>query len=720
MACVEVALLALILFLAFMLRCVKLDASFWADEIRTYCRAAHGFRYAWGCTSVPLSYVLARLGLCLGDGEALVRLPSVVAGVAGVAAAYVVGKRAGGARVGLLTALWLAVSAYHVKWSHTARYYALLMLVGLLLFWALERSLTKGKARHWFAYVLACTAGALTHQTFFPVVGTAALGAGLWILGTRSLSGFRSRALRLAILALCTLLGVAGYAINSPSSLSGLARIVALEPVNDSRAVLPAPPSQEQRPLMKLQAEDHRLTPGRYYGEYFNDYFRGFPETRWARRLLVFLLLCGAISLWLRVPALAAPLTAVFVMLPVPFFLVDSTHFYAPRYFSIVVPICALVVAMGVDTVAASCGRLAVAWLGAFRAVRRKGGSIPGAGGRKPLVELAAVVVIIAMLAPSAARGLNQHYASRPLREWKGVARNVSQNMTPNDIIVYCGRWSWGYINFRASMSFYLKRYASPSRSLSAKRVWCETGQDVVNLAREHPYATLWVVNDHGGITMEDWNILTTACPDKPDLGWDSDSLFTLRVLGEPTTNLCGSGGLEYASADEIPAGMTLAPKGEAFSGKGSAKLCNEKGSSDWSQTLRVPIGATSGDGQQGGLVIEPAQPYTLSMQVRHLNTSAGFFSIFLEGEDGDGRPFSRELLYMPDLAQDWNLLACPVVPGVDLPKAVRELSVVVKLWPEIQGTLWLDNIQFEAKDHPTPFVQGTRVPHDEYLASLE
>ena len=64
--------------------------------------------------------------------------------------------------------------------------------------------------------------------------------------------------------------------------------------------------------------------------------------------------------------------------------------------------------------------------------------------------------------------------------------------------------------------------------------------------------------------------------------------------------------------------------------------------------------------------------------------------------------------------------LVCTVVPVIDLPKEVRELSIVIRLWPEIQGTLWIDNVQFEAKDHPTPFVQGTRVPHDEYLASLE
>ena len=35
------------------------------------------------------------------------------------------------------------------------------------------------------------------------------------------------------------------------------------------------------------------------------------------------------------------------------------------------------------------------------------------------------------------------------------------------------------------------------------------------------------------------------------------------------------------------------------------------------------------------------------------------------------------------------------------------------------RGTIWIDNVQLEAKDHPTPFVDGTRPPHDEYIPQV-
>ena len=56
---------------------------------------------------------------------------------------------------------------------------------------------------------------------------------------------------------------------------------------------------------------------------------------------------------------------------------------------------------------------------------------------------------------------------------------------------------------------------------------------------------------------------------------------------------------------------------------------------------------------------------------------------------------------------------------GEDVPAGARNLTVQVGVFGGT-GSVWLDNVQFEAKDHPTPFVDGVRLPHLEYLAESE
>ncbi|MBN1977593.1 MAG: glycosyltransferase family 39 protein, partial [Anaerolineae bacterium] len=158
----------------------------------------------------PLYYLMLHLWMRLGDGEAVVRALSALCATLTIPAIYLLGRRLAGRGVGLLAALILAVSPFHVYFAQEARMYALLALNASLALLALARLLTDPRAvtqtlgrqlvdfwrewrttrrrpplraietdLAWLAYVVFTAATLLTHNTavFLP------LAANLFILG---------------------------------------------------------------------------------------------------------------------------------------------------------------------------------------------------------------------------------------------------------------------------------------------------------------------------------------------------------------------------------------------------------------------------------------------------------------------------------------------------------------------------------------------------------
>jgi len=108
---------------------------------------------------MPLGYIFqasdyfphlyALVHLCapvLGDSEAALRLPFVLAGILQVPVLFLLGGRLFGERVGLLSAFLVAISPFHIHHSQTARYYVLLMLYASFMLYAL---LAAWEARGW-------------------------------------------------------------------------------------------------------------------------------------------------------------------------------------------------------------------------------------------------------------------------------------------------------------------------------------------------------------------------------------------------------------------------------------------------------------------------------------------------------------------------------------------------------------------------------------------
>jgi len=94
----------------------------------------------------PLYYALLHAWMCLGDGEAAVRALSGTCSTLTIPVIYLLGRRLLDERVGLLAALILAVSPFHVRLAQEARMYALLALNASLTFYALARLLTDPRA----------------------------------------------------------------------------------------------------------------------------------------------------------------------------------------------------------------------------------------------------------------------------------------------------------------------------------------------------------------------------------------------------------------------------------------------------------------------------------------------------------------------------------------------------------------------------------------------
>jgi mannosyltransferase len=146
-------LLGLITLLAALLRFYKLgEWSFWIDEIYTMGRAqAHYSSLELILRNIPpsrnwipLSVILTAGTLdALGTSEWNARLVSAVIGVISVPVLYFPVRRLFSAGVGLIAALLLAVSPWHIHWSQNTRFYTSLMLFYSLalfaLFFGLER-----------------------------------------------------------------------------------------------------------------------------------------------------------------------------------------------------------------------------------------------------------------------------------------------------------------------------------------------------------------------------------------------------------------------------------------------------------------------------------------------------------------------------------------------------------------------------------------------------
>ena len=153
-----------ILLLAALLRFFRLGRqSYWADEVTSIWEVdgLHGpiLENLMHSIHGPLHFALLGIwGRIGGFGEVWTRSLSVLTGLLGVWLIYILARRLANERVALWTALFMAVSPFHIWYSQEVRNYAQLITLSILSMILLLRILDRGSLGNWLAFFLVAIA----------------------------------------------------------------------------------------------------------------------------------------------------------------------------------------------------------------------------------------------------------------------------------------------------------------------------------------------------------------------------------------------------------------------------------------------------------------------------------------------------------------------------------------------------------------------------------
>lgn len=172
--------LAAILLIGAVLRWFALvDWGLWADELYTVTRrgalSIPDILLAPTDPHPPLYYLLVHWWMALlGDGVFIVRALSILFSLGAMVTVYHLGTELFDDRTGLIAALFVSVSAFHVHFGRIARMYSLLVFLTALSLYYFAR-VRDGTTRSAAGYVLATAALVYTHvYGLFVLVGQAA------------------------------------------------------------------------------------------------------------------------------------------------------------------------------------------------------------------------------------------------------------------------------------------------------------------------------------------------------------------------------------------------------------------------------------------------------------------------------------------------------------------------------------------------------------------
>jgi len=178
----RVSLIAILL-LALVLRLINLGSrNLWYDEAFAVLYAEKSFSaILYGTiTQVEgaaadvhplLYYFFLHLWMGLfGQSSFVVRLPSVIFGLASIILAFSIGQRLFDSGAGLLAAVITAIAPFHINYSQENRMYNLLCLLSLLTVYFFVRCWKQSGYGDWLGFILAATLSLYTHNMAFLVI----------------------------------------------------------------------------------------------------------------------------------------------------------------------------------------------------------------------------------------------------------------------------------------------------------------------------------------------------------------------------------------------------------------------------------------------------------------------------------------------------------------------------------------------------------------------
>ncbi len=171
---------------ALVVRLVLWHGSLFEDEQATYSVVAgHGLgtvlhlqRGHSNDLTPPLYDVLAWLSVRLGFTREMLRLPSLIAGVAAVPLTYLLGRRVTNRSAAAAAAVFLALCPFEMYYGTQARPYALVMALALACSLALVCAVESGRVVLWGLYAVLAAAATYTHFSVIFLL----VAQGAWVL----------------------------------------------------------------------------------------------------------------------------------------------------------------------------------------------------------------------------------------------------------------------------------------------------------------------------------------------------------------------------------------------------------------------------------------------------------------------------------------------------------------------------------------------------------
>jgi len=408
---IVIALLLLITASATALRLYRLDAKgLWVDEIFTAIFASADNDLA-ATVRKPLSSPIPTPPLwffithffvkALGSSDAIVRLPSVIAGVLGVLVIYKVGEMLFDRTIGLISAFLLAISPMHLHHSQEARFYAGIVLLSLLTLYFLYRGVNSNEKKWWAGFTIATLANLYTHLTAFLVLTVEVLYACLLLMhklvATRRTGATRHLRATFAMPLLISLgIIIVCYAPMMPYLLRGM---------------------QGPRGLGNPYQIEGLSLSVRYFIFLFGDFGAGAGI---ALSLYIAAFLWGLINA-IRKQRWQGLLIVLWSIIPFAIvFLLRPKHWFAPKYVIFILPLYLMTVSLGITSIARSIADFLGQW------------NILCPPRFLQALSLISLVTIYGLMSVS---GLDDVYAWQNDR-WKIIGQLLTSNMEPEDAVV--------------------------------------------------------------------------------------------------------------------------------------------------------------------------------------------------------------------------------------------------------------------------------------------
>lgn len=429
-------LLMAILLAGAALRLYQLSAdSLWGDEIGTLIRASADRSLISvvlepltvpDIPQTPVFFLIAHLFLRMGESDFLLRFPSFFFGTVGIATTYAVGKRLWGPGVGLLAALLLALSPFHIRYSQEARYPTLVVFLSLLTLLFLLHGLSHKGLIPW---VIFTGTTLLNIYTFLPTALVLGVEA-LYFVLIRFWKGLARQVLSREVRGQTTVYFVASVLVIILFSLPLLP--VTLGAIRGPKGLAPSPAGE---PLVPSP-----------------DYLLEIPA-QWSAGRVISVILFGLAGIWGLAAAARkerGALVLAGLWLLVPFGIILGFPFqkdFRLRYLIFVLPFYLLIVARG----AMAAGE----WLASQPAVRRLLRQIP----------LAAGAGLMSILSIAALPG----YYQEGKQQWQAVADYLQSHVRNEEVVVMTQKrfpYALHHYGYRGEVMLYSSDQSPPASGI--------------------------------------------------------------------------------------------------------------------------------------------------------------------------------------------------------------------------------------------------------------